>query len=62
MSTLERRYRRLLAWYPADYRRIYGEEMLGVLMAAAAARGGGRPGLADTLNLCLSTSLAGSPT
>jgi hypothetical protein len=51
VSPLERRYRRLLAWYPAEYRGIYGEEMLGVLMAAAAARGGGRPGVADTLNL-----------
>ena len=44
MSTLERRYRRLLAWYPAAYRSIYGDEMLGVLMAAASARGANRPG------------------
>jgi hypothetical protein len=50
-ASLERRYRRLLAWYPADYRRIYDEEMLGVLMAAASARGSNRPGAAETLNL-----------
>jgi hypothetical protein len=36
MSALERRYRRLLALYPADYRAEYGDEMLGVLMSAAA--------------------------
>jgi len=35
---LERRYRRLLAWYPADYRRAYGEEMVGVLLASAPRR------------------------
>jgi hypothetical protein len=58
---LERRYRRLLAWYPAEYRSIYGEEMLGVLMAAASARGSNRPGAAETLNLlgsALRTSLS----
>jgi len=32
---LERRYRRLLACYPAAYRAAYGEEMLAVAMAAA---------------------------
>jgi hypothetical protein len=50
-ANLECRYRRLLAWYPADYRSIYDEEMLGVLMAAASARGSNRPGAAETLNL-----------
>jgi hypothetical protein len=35
MSTLEDRYRRLLAVYPAGHRRTYGEEMLGVLMQGA---------------------------
>ena len=35
MSRLERRYRRLLAWYPARHRRTYGEEMIGVLLASA---------------------------
>ena len=50
MSELERRYRRLLAWYPAEYRRDHEEEMLGVLLAAA--RGGQRqPALADAVNL-----------
>jgi hypothetical protein len=32
---LERRYRRLLACYPAAYRAAYGEEMLAVALAAA---------------------------
>jgi hypothetical protein len=32
---LERGYRRLLASYPARYRAIYGEEMIGVLMTAS---------------------------
>jgi len=35
---LERRYRRLLAWYPPDHRRTYEEEMLGVLLAGATPR------------------------
>ncbi len=49
-SELERRYRRLLAWYPAEHRRDHEDEMLGVLLAAA--RGGQRrPGLADAVNL-----------
>ena len=43
---LERQYRRLLAAYPAEHRREHGEEMIGVLLAAA--RPGqvraGRPG------------------
>jgi hypothetical protein len=47
---LERRYRRLLAWYPAEYRRAYGEEMIGVLMAAASD-GSKRPGLAGAFDL-----------
>ena len=34
--TLEDRYRRLLALYPAEHRAVHGEEMLGVLMTAAA--------------------------
>jgi hypothetical protein len=47
---LERRYRRLLAYYPARHRREHGEEMLGVLLAAAP-EGQRRPPLADALNL-----------
>jgi len=34
---LERRYRRLLACYPAAFRHEHGQEMLAVLMAGAAA-------------------------
>ncbi len=41
---LERRYRRLLAWYPAGYRRRHGEEIISVLLAAAA-EDQRRPGL-----------------
>lgn len=51
-AALERRYRRLLAWYPPDYRHAYGEEMIGVLMAAASD-GSKRPGLAGALDLIL---------
>ncbi|WP_068924213.1 hypothetical protein [Planobispora rosea] len=35
MRALEGRYRRLLAWYPADHRARHEEEMLGVLLAGA---------------------------
>jgi len=35
VSSLERRYRRLLAWYPHEYREIYQDEMLGVLLDGA---------------------------
>jgi MFS family permease len=49
-SELERRYRRLLAWYPAGHRRDHEEEMLGVLLAAARD-GQRRPALADAVNL-----------
>ncbi len=34
-AALERRYRRLLSWYPRGHRSDYAEEMLGVLMAGA---------------------------
>jgi hypothetical protein len=49
-SELERRFRRLLAWYPADHRRTYGDEMLGVLLAAAPADRA-RPTIAEARNL-----------
>jgi hypothetical protein len=49
-TTLEDRYRRLLAMYPAGHRRKHQDEMLGVLMTGAHA-GQRRPGLADTANL-----------
>ena len=32
---LERAYRRLLAWYPREFRRENGPEILAVLMAGA---------------------------
>jgi hypothetical protein len=34
-ETIERRYRRLLGWYPARHRRAHEDEMLGVLLSAA---------------------------
>jgi len=49
-GALERRYRRLLAWYPAAHRTNYGEEMVGVLLAAAPD-GARRPGLAGAADL-----------
>lgn len=49
-GALERRYRRLLAWYPAGHRRAYGEEMIGVLLAAAPY-GASRPGPASAFDL-----------
>ena len=42
---LERAYRRLLAWYPREFRREHGPEILAVLMADARD-GQRRPGLA----------------
>ncbi|MEW9546796.1 hypothetical protein [Nonomuraea sp. NPDC050783] len=50
MTALERRYRRLLAWYPKDHRARHGEEMLAVLLAAAAP-GRSRPAGRDVLDL-----------
>lgn len=35
MSTLEYRYRSLLAWYPVEHRALHEEEMLSVLLAGA---------------------------
>ena len=32
---LERAYRRLLAWYPREFRRENGQEILAVLLAGA---------------------------
>ncbi len=50
MTPLERAYRRLLAWFPAEFRRERGEEMLAVLLARARD-GRRRPGVGETLNL-----------
>ncbi|MBM0204938.1 hypothetical protein JNW90_19115 [Micromonospora sp. STR1s_5] len=47
---LERRYRRLLAVYPWQHRRVYEDEMLAVLLAGARP-GQRRPGAADVRNL-----------
>ena len=49
-SRLERRYRRLLALYPKAFRREHEEEILAVLMAAAA-EGQQRPRLAEAADL-----------
>ena len=51
MTTLERRYRRLLAWYPWAYRQEHEDERLGGLLAGAAGRR--RPGLGDSADLML---------
>jgi hypothetical protein len=51
-SRLERSYRRLLALYPARYRRVHEEEILAVLMTAAA-QGQHRPGLAEAADLII---------
>jgi hypothetical protein len=47
---LERRYRRLLAFYPKAFRREHEEEILAVLMVAAT-EGQRRPRLAESANL-----------
>jgi hypothetical protein len=52
---LEVRYRRLLRWFPRDHRDRHGEEMLGVLLAAAPA-GKDRPGLAGSADLLWSAA------
>lgn len=55
MTGLEARYRRLLGWFPADYRARHAEEMIGVLMAAAP-QDRDRPGLADSADLLMSAA------
>jgi hypothetical protein len=50
---LERRYRRLLMFFPARYRREHEQEILSVLMAGAK-EGQRRPGLADSADLLTS--------
>jgi hypothetical protein len=49
-SRLERRFRRWLAWYPAEHRRVYGEEMIGVLLASTP-HGRSHPRAADVVAL-----------
>jgi hypothetical protein len=53
---LERRYRRLLAWYPVEHRRMYGEEMVGVLLAGAST-GRHRPGFTEAIDLLRGAAL-----
>ena len=50
---LERRYRRLLAWFPAEHRTFYAEEMIGVLLASAPDDQS-RPGGAETVDIAIS--------
>jgi hypothetical protein len=50
LSTLEDRYRRLLAWYPAGHRSSHEQEMLDVLMDGARP-GQSRPTLAESADL-----------
>ena len=47
---LERAYRRLLGWYPREFRDENGPEVLAVLMAGAP-EGRRRPGLAESADL-----------
>jgi hypothetical protein len=49
-ANLERRYRRLLAFYPRAFRRESGAELIGVLMAGARD-GQRRPGFAASADL-----------
>jgi Domain of unknown function (DUF1707) len=51
-SRLERGYRRLLALYPARYRRVHEEEMLAVLLTGAA-QAQKRPGRAEAVDLII---------
>jgi hypothetical protein len=48
-NELERRYRRLLSWYPRDHREHHGDEMLGVLLPGAGERT--RPSRRETTDL-----------
>ena len=51
-ATLERWYRRMLAWFPAEHRRVYGEEMVGVLLASAS-EGRSRPAPVEVIDLAV---------
>jgi hypothetical protein len=52
-ADLERRYRRLLKFFPTRYRREHEQEILSVLMDGAK-EGQRRPGLADSADLLVS--------
>ncbi len=47
---LERRYRRLLSWYPRSFRSRYEQEVLGVLMTGAKENQR-RPGVAESVDV-----------
>jgi hypothetical protein len=47
---LERRYRKLVIWFPAEHRLVHGDEVTGVLMAGAPPDRT-RPGIGETLDL-----------
>ncbi|MFL5518990.1 MAG: hypothetical protein ACJ8DJ_22760, partial [Gemmatimonadales bacterium] len=49
-EVLERRYRRLLSWYPREHRAVYEQEMLGVLMEGAGPDRS-RPTLSERVDL-----------
>ena len=49
-TQLERRYQRLLAFYPKAFRREHEQEMLAVLIAGAA-EGQRRPSLDEAIDL-----------
>jgi len=49
-ANLERAYRRLLAWYPREFRQEHEQEILAVLMASAPD-GQRRPGLVESADL-----------
>jgi hypothetical protein len=55
-TRLERRYRRLLAFYPKAFRRDREQEIVAVLMAGAAA-GQRRPRLSESFDLLRSAIL-----
>jgi hypothetical protein len=55
--SLERGYRRLLAWYPRSFRREHDDEMLAVLMAGARD-GQRRPRLMEAADVLRSALLA----
>jgi hypothetical protein len=57
VSPLERRYRRLLALYPAAHRREYEDEMVTVLLADTAP-GRDRPPVATILDLLVGAAAA----
>jgi hypothetical protein len=52
MAGLERRYRRMLLWFPAQHRQFYAEEMIGVLLASSSDDRR-RPGLGESIDIAM---------